>query len=322
MTFLEIQNRALDELGFDSTQASSTARTRIKARINDIYRAILRKPDFRLLRDISKYTLASVATTPIYGMPISVGRINALTETDNDRKLEMRTLDWLRSVDPGQAASGTPDVWIPMAWYPVQTQPLDASTVVCRSSSAADTTQTAYIEYMDSAGVRRTNSVTLNGVTARTLTNTTCVEITKFYLSAVAAGTVEVLEDDISGQVLLTLPIGYKSSRYFHIRLWPTPASAITYTVDATRELADLAQDTEEPILPYDFHDMLWRGAVRDEWLRKDDDRARDYNALYEQAYTDLKNWVWNQVDYLPSPSDSSRAAQTSRLGSWFPSGT
>ncbi len=321
VTFKDLQDVTLDECGYDNTQTSSTARTRTKRRLNDIYRRLLRDPSIaRLLRTASKYTFASSSDVTTYGLPLALGRVDQITETTNDLRLELRTVDWLRQNDPGLTATGTPCFYILKGWYPIQQQPVDASTLVVRSSDAADTTQTARIEYIDSSGNRALNSVTLNGSTARTLAASGAIEVTEFYLSAAAAGVVRLYEDDIAGQVLVALPIGYTAARYLHIQLWPTPASAVTYNVDYTRELADLVQDKEEPLIPPDFHDVLWRGAVADEWVRKDDTRYQICRQEYELALKQLRDWVWNQTDYLSRPDDA--RPKYSRLGGWYPSGT
>ena len=50
--------------------------------------------------------------------------------------------------------------------------------------------------------------------------------------------------------------------------LWPTPTEAMTYQVDLEHEIATLANSDDEPLLPPEFHDLLWRGAIRDEARR------------------------------------------------------
>lgn len=321
MTYKEIVDRALEECNYDFTTTTTVPRTRFKKRVNDWHRRLLTRPGFtRLLRDNSLYTFASVASQPVYGLPLALGRVNAITEGDNDQRLEMRTLDWLRSADPGLTASGTPDVYVLRGWSQVQVQPSNASAITIKSTSASDT-GTAKIEYLNAAGQRLLGSVTMGGTVDTTVVASGVVEITSCYLSAAAVGTVTLYEDSAAGTALAVIPVGYTSARYLHIQLWPTPTSAITYSVDYSRELADLVQDMETPLLPPDFHHILWRGAVVDEWVFKNDLERADY------ARTDLENelrhlhhWLWNQVDYRPSPGD--QPAQMSRLGSWFPAGT
>lgn len=320
VTFKELVDRALEECNYDFSTSSSTPRTRLKKRVNDWHRRILGRPTFtRLLRDSSSYTFPSVASQAVYGLPIALGRVNAIREADNDQRLELKTLDWLRSEDPGLTASGTPDVYVLRGWHKVQLQPSDASAITIKSTSASDN-GTAYIEYLNASGQRLTASQTMGGTSDTTLVASGVVEILNVYLATAAVGTVTVYEDSASGTALAAIPPGATSGRYLHIQLWPTPTSAITYYVDYTRELADMVQDKDEPLLPPDFHHLLWRGAVVDEWVFKDDGRA-DY--LRQDLEAELRNaaaWVWNQADYIPTPHD--QRARVSRLGGFFPRGS
>jgi hypothetical protein len=111
MTFVELQNRALTALNA-STAASSEARTRVKAAINDWQRRILTKPQFtRLLRD-RQLTLTTTAAIHTYALASSVKRLNGLTDTTNDLPLARRDLAWLRAQDPGLDHSGIPVAYI------------------------------------------------------------------------------------------------------------------------------------------------------------------------------------------------------------------
>lgn len=318
MTFKDLQDMALEELGYDKSQASSTPRTRMKSRINTWQRRLLtRSPFKRLLREAYSYTFASVAAQTTYGLPIVGGRINQIYETTNDRQLGQRTMDWVRWADPGLSGSGTPEVWAPKGWFPVHTQPSDASAITMKSTAAGDTTQKMYIEYLNASGQILGTNVTLNGTVDTTLVASGVVEITELYLDGAAAGTVTVYEDDDTGTALAVLPIGTTSVRHLHIQLWPTPASAITYNVDLTRQIVDLANDNEVPLLHEDFHDVLALGAMADEWLLKDDARYQVAVQKLEDRLGDLTDFVWNLAEYKPGPGyrDHSR----SRLGPWFP---
>jgi hypothetical protein len=160
----------------------------------------------------------------------------------------------------------------------------------------------------------------MTGTTAVSLVTSGCVEITAFYLSAPAVGNVILSEDAEGGTTLVSLAPGSTSVRYLHIQLWPTPSAVITYYVDYTRELADLVQDKEEPLLPPDFHHILWKGAVSDEWMLKDDERAALVRQDLEIELRHLNHWLWNVADFRPAPEDT--RLKYSRLGGWFSAGT
>jgi hypothetical protein len=78
--------------------------------INETYHGILRKPWATHLRDTTT-TKASVAGTQSYSVT-SCARINRIWDPTNRIKLTMKTLAWLRAVDP-EPVQGTPVYWIP-----------------------------------------------------------------------------------------------------------------------------------------------------------------------------------------------------------------
>ncbi len=322
-TFKAIVDIALQECGYDNTAASSTPRTRMKRRVNEWHRRILRKPGYKsLLRNAFTPSFTAVSARAVYGLPMASGRILSMRETSNDRRLALMTRDELRTVDPGLTATGTPTHYVPRGWFPVKNQPTAAAGIRVDSSSAGDT-QTIRVEYLDTNFVRRTASQTVNGITeAVVLASEDAVEITQAYLSSVAVGEVDLyFRIGSDNTTMVTFPAGSTSVKFFHVQLWPTPTATITYLLDVERELADMVQDTEEPLLPADFHDILWLGPVSNEWTLKDDARAAEVRADLEDALKSLNSYVWNLADYQPTPQPDYRP-RSSRLGGWFPSGT
>jgi hypothetical protein len=318
MTFLEIQNAALTACGL-STSATSDARTRVKSYVNQWHRRILARPGFsRLLRD-SVLTFDSVADQLVYGLGIPMARINAIHERTNDWQLVRQDLAWLRCADPGLTSAGSPQVYIPRGWFPVKVNPSNASSVHAISTNAADTTQIVDWEFVLSSGDRASGNTTLNGTTVVQLgTATTVVEVTRLSLRTAGAGTITVREDSGTGAILLTLPIGATFGRFLHLQLWPSPNAVITYRVDYTREIVDLVQDTEIPLLPPDFHHILVKGAEHDEWRRMDDDRFDSVRQDLEVELRYMNHWVWESAD----SESASQPVRHSRLGAWFPAGT
>lgn len=319
MTFDELVDGTLEEIGYAPSTASSEVIARIKRRVNEWHRRLLAQPGHsRFLKDTFSVTFASVSGTATYGLPASVGRINSVYEDTNDVKLEQRSLGWLRTNDAGLSASGTPEAYIPLGISAVRAQPADASALFVKSSSASDTTQTAKLTYLDATGLQQSASVTLTGVTAAAL-GTGVVEVLSFRLTAVPAGYVTLHEDSGTGTELARIPIGAASSRFLRVQLWPTPTAVITYHVDATRDSVDLVDDFDEPLLPRDFHYLLQLGAVADEFRLRDDSRYEAMRVDMEQGKRDLKSWLWNNADFSPT---SRTADAPSRLGGWFPAGS
>lgn len=319
MTFLQLKQRLARRRGaVDGTLVTATA-TRYADALNESQRTILRQPGMDALRQTT-LTFASVASTQQYALPVQgVARVDRVFETTNDRFLEYRPMSWLRTVDP-DPSTGTPYLWIPAGYQEVHTQPSDASEVFVKSTAAGDTTQTAYVEGMTSGGYTRTASVTLTGTTAVTLsaTITDFVRITKFYLSAVGAGVVTLHEDSGSGTELAKLAIGDTRAQYYSLYLYPTPSAAITYTCDVTRSIPEMSNDTDEPLIPEDFHDVLLDAAELRE-LRKSDDpqRWQMVSASYQEGLRHLRSWMKNHPSY--APVWGSVTPGFSRLGAWFP---
>lgn len=112
--------------------------------------------------------------------------------------------------------------------------------------------------------------------------------------------------------------LGRNSSGLLQVQLWPTPQGAYSYTLDYTAELTDLSDDTDVPLLPSDFHQVLSLGAQHDEWVRADDDRALLVMRRIEMRLKALNAYVWDLAD----ATDERMVAQPSRLGSWYPAGS
>lgn len=322
VTFSEISADVYRRLNFDTTPATAV-QTRIKAFINQRHRQILAIPGMELLRDAPKpMTFASVASQSTYAMGPNVARIKDIYDgTTNQLKLTERSVQWLRTMDPRSTNTGTPESWIPITTAQVQTQPSAATGVYVKSTSASDgASTTAYIETARTGGYRASASVAMNGVTGTLIgSQTDHIEVDKFYLSAVAVGTVTLETAASGGTVLATIPPGQSYARFLIIQLWPIPSAVVTYSVDFTREIADMVNATDEPLLPSDFHPLLSTGARIDEYEKMDDDRRTALLRDWKVGTDALKNFVINGPDYLIVPGGSN--AQGSNLGGMYPAG-
>lgn len=108
--------------------------------------------------------------------------------------------------------------------------------------------------------------------------------------------------------------LGRALTGLLQVQLWPTPQGAYTYTLDYTAQLADMTEDSEEPLLPLDFHEVLSLGAQYHEWKRADDDRKDEVRADLEDGLKALNRWVWDLADSTSAPPIG-----RSNLGAWFP---
>jgi hypothetical protein len=320
MTFLEILQDSYRRLGFTASPASDVI-TRFKAFANETHRSILSDPDLTRLRD-GNTTFASVADREEYGLTPAAIRISSITERTNQRRLVEMSLDELRALDPALTASGDPEAYIRLGLTAVALQPSAACELFLKSTAAGDT-QVAYVEGFTTGGFPRADSVTLTGVTAVSLdaSITTWARVTKVYLASNAAGVVTLHEASGSGTELARIGIGQKSSRYQGLQLYPTPSQAITYYVDGQFAITDMVNDTDVPLLPDDFHDLIGLGIRVHEYEKTDDlKRLQIARQEYNSRRHALRYWVI-------SSSDSARASYGrglgfSTLGGWYPRGT
>lgn len=317
MTYLQMLTRLAERRGAQTAQLDPKTRSRYGAAINEVHRQVLRQPGRESLRQ-GVVTFASVANQKLYALPTSgIARVNWITETTNDRKLEYRTPQWLDSVAP-DPTTGTPWAWVPRGYVEVHTQPADASAVYVVSTSASDTGK-AYVEGIRTGGYYGSASVTMTGTTAVAVGSITdFIAITKCYLSSAAIGTVTLLEDSGAGTELARIGIGRARAQYYAFQLYNTPSAVITYTADVLRSIPDMVQDVDEPLLPEDFHDLLIDMAELKEFRKQDDpNRYSMLVADVKRGDADLQTFLTSHPDWRPT--FGGQPAEFSTLGAWFP---
>jgi hypothetical protein len=320
VTLSEILSGAYEEAAYGSSPSAAVT-TRLTRWVNEGVRTILAEPGLaRLADNDAPFQVASVANVARIVVPEAVARILSLSERTNDVSLSAMDLATYRRLQPDPAAStGTPTHFVPIGRVAVAVQPADASSVFIKSTAAE--TPTAYVEGVITGGYQRTTSTAMTGVTAKSIdsTITTWEEITDFYLSANAVGTVTLLEDSGAGAELARITIGQKRPRYFAFYLWPTPQAAITYYVDYRREVLDLVNATDEPGIPTDFHPILVAYAVMREREQKDDpQRYVMAKQQYDKWLSRLKYHTQSLSAEIPV-NGRSPAMGRSRLGGFYP---
>ena len=317
MTRNELEQAVYRWLNKATASPNSETQTRIRAFLNAEMREVLSGSGMERLRATTA-TFASVASQPQYGLPLEFSKVQRIVDQDNFCVLQERDLNWLRIAEPDPSTASTPYVYVPYGYQAVQIQPSGASELFAKSSSASDT-QTIYIEGFLTGGLPRTASVSLTGTTAVSLSAsiTTWERVTKCYVSTAAVGVISLHEDSGAGTTLAQIPIGKTSSRYQSIILWPTPSSVRTYHVDGYAALTDLAQDTDSPPCPEDFHELFVYGACYRECLKTDDQRAQSFKQLREDKLRALKGFVNTSASTRLVPGGS--AIGWSNLGGMYP---
>jgi pectate lyase-like protein len=300
VTFAAILADVYRRTGFASSPPTDVV-TRLKAFVNETQQEILGEPGMECLLNDS-VTFASVADQQTYGLPVEITKIKTLREATNRIVLLPMSLGEYRQRYPDPSAvTGTPTRWVDLGFDAVNVEPSDASTLYVVSSSGADT-NTAYIEGYLSSGAPFSVSVVMTGATAVAFSPATVTNVTKFYLSAAAAGTVTLREDSGSGTVLSTIYASQTLARYRRIALAPTPSAAITYTVEGERLVTDMVNDTDEPVLPAQFHRLLSAGARAKE--KEKTSRGQDWQIAqseYDKGLRKLKFWVYEQSVGTPN---------------------
>lgn len=292
--------------------------TRLTAFVNTTHRQLLGTPGMDTLRD-DQLTFASVANQARYGLPPVISRIESITDRTTMLRLRQRMLSDIRTYDPGLVQTGPSDGYVNLGWQQTQAQPTAATGLWAVSTSASDI-QTCYLESVRTGGYGRVTAGTILTGTSRVQlgTLTDHVEVDKFYVSTGAVGAISLYDAVTAGNELARIPIGATYAKYLAIQLYPTPASAITYYVDYVRDIPDMTQASDEPLLPQDFHWLMVEGALLKEWTKLDDTRRAAAERDYAKGLAALKYFVNCPPDYLPSRR--TMRPERSRFGGFFPS--
>lgn len=303
MNLTDLQTQLYQRLRLPSSPPSATT-TRLTAMINRVHTDILSNPALMRLRDdcIPVTALANQSRT---GLPPIVARINGIVDRTNNLKLVQVPLSELRFNDPARAfTGGFPLRYSVIGNQAVQIQPATSGVWVV-SSSAADTTQKAYVESIVTGGYPNqiiSAGTALNGVTrVQVGALTSHIEVTRFYIDAVGAGSISLYDAAAAGNELARIPIGLTFSRYLAVEWWPIQTADVTDYADITRAVFDLVKGTDEPLIPVDFHDMILDGVLSMEWTVTDDARLGVAKANYQKQLDDLTNWVMNDGDRIAS---------------------
>lgn len=297
-----------------------TVTTRLTAFANETHRHLLTLPGLDSLRD-DTITVASVASAARTGLPPDVARIKLIQDRTNNILLRELTLNEIRRRDPGLKATGNPWGFALVGMMAVASQPSAATGVWAASSAAGDTTQTVNVQAIRTGGYLHTPAATtLNGVTRVAIGSpqqTDYIEITKFYLSATTTGDITLYDAAAAGNVLAVIPKGQTLARYVAIHWYPIPSTALTFHIDYTRVIPDLANATDEPLLPLDFHDLIGLGIRMKEFEKTNDERYAQVAAEYERRSGALRNWAQSDGSLLLSLRR--RPRRWSMLGGQYP---
>jgi len=320
VTLQEIEQSVYRDFGYKDNPAPDVS-TRVRGYINDRQRRILGMPGMQALR-LETGTFATVASTPTYALQMPIQQIIAIRDTTNQRRLTMRGLSWYRTAEPDPSAtSGTPEIWVPMRLTPAL-RAIGGTGLWVVSTSTSDSIEVeVHVETERTNGQIGDETVTLDGTTRVALgSDTDHQRLTRFSISGEPAGSVELYDAAVAGNLVSRIVSGRTNAQFQEIALWPQPSSALTLAVDYARYITNMCGKYDEPLLPADFHYLLTLGAKIDEARKRDDSRWREWQSEYNQGIPLLYNWASNVPEQVVIPGDSTEDVG-SNLGSWFPSG-
>lgn len=322
MTLHEIVDRVREHMNLATGEYTSAQYLRVQGHVNQWHRRILSLGGFDVFRR-GTWSVASTASDPLLAMPSSVGRVLRIHDAANRVTLEERFWDWYQWVQPNASANlGLPRIWV--LGGPVACAALGASSagigLWAESTSNSDTCH-LYIEGVRAYGNVWSDTVTLTGTTrvaVGLLTDWTTV--TKVELDAAAIGQVSLFTVAAAGTAKAVIPIGNRRVSYLAVNLWPTPSASVTYTVEYERQLLDMTDAADCPLLPEDYHWLLEKAAIAEEYQRTSDDREQAQRADVQRGIGELRARLHQRID-IPVPGRPA-VTRISRINGWSPADT
>lgn len=302
--------------------------TRLTSFANETHRDVLSMPGLTKLRDdVMPVTLA--ASNARQGLPPIINRIHAITDRTNNYKLEQVPLSELRLDDPSQAFTGGFALrYAIVGQQEVAIQPTTSGSGLWVASSSTTDAGVINVEAARLGGfpfydnsqttLVGTTRVTVKSAPGATGVQTDYIQVDRFYLgTTAAAGYISLYDAAVAGNELARIPIGQLFSRYLTIELWPIPTATTTVYVDFSRGIPDLANSTDEPLLPTDFHDLIVLGIRVKEYEYLDDTRGIAARGEYQRRLNELLAYILDDPDRIASLRPT--AMKWSRLGGQFP---
>lgn len=283
-------------VGSNIQDTSSGTQTVIKNYVNDIYFDILKRINWQDIDD--DYSFSTVAGTQDYVLPSNFGKEVYVYDATNLTELKPITMQELvRDFPSGLSLSGTVSRYAILN-KAVRSQPSSSSTISVVSSSASDSTQTVRIKGYDSNGVQLEESITLNGTSAQTSSNS-YVEIQSITKSASTVGRITVTSNSGAVTVAILAPADL-SYMVKVVRLNYTPNGAITVKMPYIILPYPLVSDYDQPVI--DAADVIELGATMKAWrYKRQFQKAMEYERQYETAINTLiwdKENSFNQAHY------------------------
>lgn len=293
-------------VGNNVQDTSSPMQSIIKTYVNDIYFDLLKRINWQDIND--DYTFDTVAGTRDYVLPGNFGKeVYVFNQNTNTEISPISMQELVRDYPSGLNSQGDIQRYL-IINKPVRNQPSSASTLSIVSSSASDSTQSVRIKGIDSNDVELDETVTLNGTTPATTSNS-YKEIRSISKSATTVGRITITSNSgaVTNAILAPADLAYQIKA---IRLHYTPTSVVTIAVPYLIDPYPLVNDYDQPVI--DCSDVLELGATMKAWrYKRQFAKATEYERQYEKAVDTL---IWNNENnfnqghyfgILPYPRDN-----------------
>lgn len=250
--YLDHVNTVLQKMRVPLISALSTDNTTEEYRAQEsVRRAVTRvwnykQWSFRLRR----YTFTTTDGTSEYVLPRYIRETYKIKSSGSPYDITVVNEDSFDNHIPNPTAEGNPYIARLFEMVGVETQPTAASTVTVASSSASDSTQKVLIKGLVSNQLDYEEvSLAGTGDVSSTKSFSAIYAVTK---SALTEGRVTVTSNG-GGVTNVVLAPKEKSVRLRKIRLYPSPASALTITVKGFGRPPELSQAYEDTEIPSDW---------------------------------------------------------------------
>jgi len=259
-TLLEMTNRVSNKV----QKSSAIFQSHIKEWIDEKYDEIWKKKLWKASIRAKESGVSLVSADAFLILPKDVSEIIVIAERSDNKVLfqvDVKTL-WVNFVDVIDNA-GKPINYIPAGTVGFKGQPTSAETINVVSSAAGDTTQVVRLWFLVN-GEEVTETVTLNGTTAVTSSNT--CDASGFLRASKDSNTTGVItiEGNTSGTDFLVLAPEEFTAYHERIRLRHVPNAADTVSIYYKKRRIRFVNDQDIP--EFDCSTALISGALAEAW--------------------------------------------------------
>ncbi len=240
-------------------RSDSTMQTRIDGYINQRYRNVYRRrPWYGVCRQL---TQAQVSGQNYVILPAWVVQVIDIHQTQTPIVLALRRYyNWLKQNIDATSEQGNPVQALPDSKIGVMAALPDDGTLTVESDNAGDTTQLVRIRGYNSDGVPVTESVSLNGTTPATSSNSYSSTIGQEPWFSKDADTTGVIIIKRGSTVLARIGPEQRAVHYNKWRLWPEPNSGNNLFFTVKKGIQKLTQSEDTPEIDH-IGDALIQGA-------------------------------------------------------------